>query len=73
MYNFSQQCTLFSSNSFNAWKSLIETARLKTFCVPSKRTGDTLNSFSDGKPVSIQHPYEEFAKYKLGFPGILKR
>ena len=51
----------------------METARLKTFCVPSKRTGDTLNSFSDGKPVSIQHPYEEFAKYKLGFPGILKR
>lgn len=37
------------------------------------RTGDTLNSFSDGKPVSIQHPYEEFAKYRLGFPGMLNR
>ena len=26
-----------------------------------------------GKPVSIQHPYEEFAKYRLGFPGMLNR
>ena len=52
-------------------KSLDETAKLNIFCVPSKITGETLKFISDGKPVSIQHPYEEFDKYKLGLPGIL--
>ena len=34
-------------------------------------TGETLKSISAGHPVSIQHPYEELAKYILGFPGML--
>lgn len=49
----------------------MDTAKLKTDCPPSNKTGATLKPFSGGKPVSIQHPYEELDKYKLGLPGML--
>ena len=52
-------------------KSLKEIAKLKILWFPSNNTGETLKSISAGHPVSIQHPYEELAKYILGFPGML--